>query len=100
MNQVLVCIKNKDALKVSILDERQKVLVALGNAIKAGETEALAGHIAKVLDCGWSKEDILEVVSCILGNKLLLSSIVELLSCLSFEEANRREYIDVLEDSR
>ena len=100
MNQVLVCIKNKDALKVSILDERQKVLVALGNAIKAGETEALTGYVAKALDCGWSKEDILEVVSCILGNKVLLSSIVELLSCLSIEEANRREYIDVLEDSR
>ena len=96
MNHVLVYVKNEDALKVSVLDERQKVLVAaLGNAIKAGETGALAGHVAKALNCGWSKEDILEVVSCILGNKVLLSSIIELLSCLSFEEANRREYIDV-----
>lgn len=100
MNHVLVYIKNEDALKVSVLDERQKVLVALGNAIKASETGALAGHVAKALNCGWSKEDILEVVSFILGNKVLLSSIIELLSCLSFEEANRREYIDVLEDSR
>jgi hypothetical protein len=54
-------------------------------------------HFCKALDRGWSREDILEVVSCILGNKNLLYSIIELLTCLSFEEANRHEYIDVLE---
>ena len=100
MNQVLVCIKNENAIKVSVLDERQKILVALGNAIKSGNTEAIADHVKKSLDSGWSKQDILEVVSCIVGNKTLVYSIIELLTCLSFEEANRREYIDVLENSR
>jgi hypothetical protein len=100
MNQVLVCIKNEDAMKVSVLDERQKILVALGNAIKLGNTDAIADHVKKSLDSGWTKQDILEVVSCVIGSKTLVFSIIELLTCLSFEEANRREYIDVLENSR
>ena len=87
-------------MKVSVLDERQKNLVALGNAIKFGDTESLADLVKKSLDSGWTKQDILEVVSCIIGNKTLISSIIELLTCLSFEEANRREYIDALENSR
>ncbi|MBU0497881.1 MAG: hypothetical protein KKG04_08020 [Candidatus Thermoplasmatota archaeon] len=100
MNQVLVYIKNKNAMNVCILDEKQKMLVALGNAIRSGETVTIAEHVRKALDSGWSKQDILQVVSFILGDKSLLSSIIELLSCLSFEEANRREYIDILENSR
>ena len=100
MNQVLVCIKNEEAMKVSVLNDRQKVLVALGTALKSGDTETIADHVKKSLDCGWTKQDILEVVSCILGSKSLVSSLIELLTCLSFEEANRREYIDVLENSR
>ncbi len=100
MNQVLVCIKNEDAMKISVLDERQKILVALGNVIKSGNTEVIAAHVKKSLDSGWTKDDILDVVSCIVGNKTLVSSIIELLTCLSFEEANRHEYIDVFENSR
>lgn len=98
MNHVLVCIKNKDAMKVEILDEKQKVLVTLGNAIKAGDTDCLHKYVQKALDAGWSKQDILQVVSFILGDKKLLASLTEVLISLSYEDALRREYLDITSD--
>jgi len=100
MNQVLICLKNKNRINLGVLDGRQKELVELGNVIRLGKTELISSHVKKALDSGATKEDILCVVSFILGDEKLLNAIIELLSALSFEEANRSEYISIIDDCR
>ena len=85
---------------MGVLDGRQKELVELGNVIRLGKTELISSHVKKALDSGATKEDILCVVSFILGDEKLLNAIIELLSALSFEEANRSEYISIIDDCR
>lgn len=100
MNQVLVCLKKKEGYNLDVLDTRQKELVALGNVIRKGKTSSIAQHVKKALDSGATSDDILKVASFILGDKHLLNSIMELLTALSYEEANRHDYISAVDDCR
>jgi hypothetical protein len=100
MNQVLVCLKNRNTYNIGVLDKKQKELVELGNTIRKGKTESIAHHVKSALDAGATNDDILTVASFILGDKKILNSIIELIMALSFEESKRRDYISVVEDCR
>ncbi len=69
MNQVLVCLKNKDKINFGVLDKRQKELVTLGNVIRSGKTDLISRYVKEALDSGATKEDILRAASFILGDK-------------------------------
>ena len=100
MKQVLICLKKDDTISIDVLDARRKELVALGNAILAGDEFFIEEQIIKALDAGASREDILKIVEFIIGDKLLFKSIIELLNIVSYEENKRAPYISVLDDVR
>ena len=101
MNQVLICLqKNNGNIKLDVLDNRRKELVAIGNAIRAGCMDSIQMHVKKALNVGASPEEIRRVVEYILGDGRLLSSISELLKALRFEETDRHGYISVVDDCR
>ena len=89
--------KEKD-LYLDVLNTRQKELVALSNAIRAGNTFSITTHIKKALDAGVSFEEILEVFATIVGDERFLSSIMETLSILRYESDRRAPLISVIDD--
>jgi len=93
-------LEKKKGLNLDILTAKQKELVALGNALLARNTHSIALHVEKALDAGASQEEILKVVAFIVGDTRLLSSIIELLKTLSYEENRRAPYISVIDDVR
>lgn len=100
MQQVLICLKKKKGLYLGVLDTRQKELVALGNAIRAGNTYSIATRVKKALDAGASIEEILKVLAFIVGDVRLFRSIIELSRALSYEESKRKSFISVVDDVR
>jgi len=100
MHQVLICLEKKKGLYLDVLDTRQKELVALGNAIRAGNTYSIATCVKKALDAGASREEILKVLAFIVGDVRLLNSIMELLSILRYESNRRAPWISVVDDVR
>ena len=100
MQQVLICLKKKKGLYLGVLDTRQKELVALGNAIRAGNTYSIATRVKKALDAGAPIEEILKVLAFIVGDERLLSSIMEILSILRYENDRRAPWISVVDDVR
>ena len=101
MNQVLVCLKkNNGVIKLDVLDNRRKELVALGNALRVGDLESIPKHVKKALDAGASPDEIQEVAEFILGNNQIFYSMVTLLKALNFEESERQDYISVVDDCR
>ena len=100
MHQVLICLEKKKGLNLNALTAKQKELVALGNALLARNTRSIALHVEKALDAGASQEEILKVVAFIVGDTRLLSSIIELLKALSYEENRRASRISVVDDCR
>lgn len=100
MRQVLICLEKKKGLYLDVLDTRQKELVALGNAIRAGNTYSIATRVKKALDAGASREEILKVLAFIVGDVRLLNSIMELLSILRYESNRRAPWISVVDDVR
>jgi len=100
MHQVLICLEKKKGLYLDVLDTRQKELVALGNAIRAGNTYSIATRVKKALDAGASRDEILKVLAFIVGDVRLLNSIMELLSILRYESNRRAPWISVVDDVR
>jgi len=100
MNQVIVCLKTKNSYNIGVLDKKQKELVELGNALRAGKTDSMAHHVKTALDAGATNDDILTVASLILGDEKILNSIIELITALSYEESNRRDYISVIDETK
>lgn len=100
MKQVLICLEQKNSLKLDALTAKQKELIALGTSLITGNTHSIAFHVKKALDEGATKNDILKVASFAIGNKRLLISIIELLRALRFEETDRKSYISIIEDCR
>ena len=100
MRQVLICLEKKKGLYLDVLDTRQKELVALGNAIRAGNTYSIATRVKKALDAGASIEEILKVLAFIVGDVRLFRSIIELSRALSYEESKRKSFISVVDDVR
>lgn len=100
MKQVLICLEQKNGLKLDVLTAKQRELVALGTSLIAGNTHSISHHVKNALDEGATKNDILKVASFAIGNTRLLLSIIELLRALEFEENDRKSYISIIEDCR
>lgn len=100
MEQVLICLEKKKGLYLDALNTRQRELVALGNAIRTGDKNTIATNVKKALDAGASREEILKVLTFIVGDVRLFRSIIELLRALSYEESKRTPFISVVDDVR
>jgi len=100
MEQVLICLKKNRGVNIDVLDSRRRELVALGNALLARNTNSMALHIEKALDAGATRRDILQVVAFVVGDARFLSSIIEILKALRYEENKRAEHISVVDDVR
>jgi alkylhydroperoxidase/carboxymuconolactone decarboxylase family protein YurZ len=93
-------LEKKKSLNIEIFTAKQKELVAIGNALHARDPQSIALHVEKALDAGASHEEIMQVVTFIIGDKPLLNAIIELLRALSFEENKRAPCISVVDDCR
>lgn len=100
MEQVLVYLKNKNGLKLCVLPTKQRELVALGRAILSGNKTSIERHVAAALDAGATRDNIMEIVAYIMKDKRLLTSIIELVGVLDYEENRRVPHISVLDDVR
>lgn len=100
MERVLICLKKNGVVNIDVLDSRRRELVALGKAILTCNTRSIAKHVEKALDAGASQEDILKVLTFIVGDVQLLNSIIELLRAMCYEESKRADYISVVDDVR
>ena len=100
MEQVLICLKKNKIINVNVLDNRRRELIALGMGIIAGDINSIAGLVEKAINAGATREDILKIITYIVGDERLLSSIIELLRALDYEENQRAEVISVLNDVR
>jgi len=99
-SQVLIYKDIKKVLKQDLHDCKTKESITLAYVVLSGDKHSIALHVEKALDAGATRRDILNVVSCIVGDARLLSSILELLKALRFEECNRIEHISVVDDCR
>jgi len=100
MRQVLICLEKDAEYKSSKLTSRQKALIELGRAVYKGQKEKIAICVKKAMDTHATREDILKVVSFILGDRAMLDSIIELLKALRYEEAVRASPISVVDECR
>lgn len=100
MEQVLVCLKTNGVIKLEVLDIRRRELVSLGKAILAGNISSIKKHVSAALDAGATRDDILKVVSFIMSDNKLFTSIIELLKVLSIEEDLRTPCISIIDDVR
>ena len=100
VQQVLVCLKKEGTINLGFLDNRRRELVALGTALRSGNTNAIGSYVKNALDAGASKEDILNVMAFIVGDVKLFTTMQELLRILQYEDAKRASYISVIDDVR
>ena len=100
MEQVLVSLKMPGIISLEILDDKRKELVLLGNILRSGEINTIAEQVRKSFDAGATREDILTVVSFVIGDSTVLNSIIELLRAIRYEENVRMPYISVIEDCK
>ena len=96
-SQVLVYKDKKKVLRQDLHDSKTEELIILAYVVLLGDKHSIAMHVEKALDVGATRKDILNVISCIVGDARLLSSILELFRALRFEECSRREYISVVD---
>lgn len=78
----------------------KKELVALGKFLLNGHKQSIALHVKNALDAGATRKEILQVAVSIMGDARLLSSIIELLRALRYEENMRAPHISVVDDVR
>ena len=100
MHQVLVCLKNKNKLKLEILTGREKELIELGKSLISCDRDSIPQCVKNALNAGATDGDILKVASFVIGNDRLLMAIIELLKSLSFEADIRESCISVVDDCR
>lgn len=100
MEQVMVCLKSNDIIKIDVLDSRRKELVALGKALLSGNKNSIKEHARAALDLGATHEEIMKVVAFIMSDARLLKSILQLMKILSYEESQRTEPISIIDDVR
>jgi tRNA pseudouridine-54 N-methylase len=92
-SQVLIYKDIQKVLKQDLNDSKKRELITLAYVVLSGDKHSIALHVEKALDAGATRRDILNVVSCIVGDARLLSSILELLRALSFEVCDRSKHI-------
>ena len=99
-NQVLIYKEIKKVLRPELHNSKTKELITLAYVVLLGDKHSIALHVEKALDAGASRKDILNVISYIIGDARLLSSILALFRALRFEEYSRSEHISVVDDCR
>lgn len=92
-SQVLIYKDIQKVLKQDLNDSKKRELITLAYVVLSGDKHSIALHVEKALDADATRRDILNVVSCIVGDARLLSSILELLRALSFEVCVRSKHI-------
>jgi len=100
MEQVLICLEEKDSLRLDVLSPKQRGLVALGKVLLGGPRNTIARYVEKALDAGASREEIMKVAAFIVSDERLFGSITELLRALGYEENKRAPWISVVDDVR
>ena len=99
-SQVLIYKDIQKVLKQDLQDSKTRELINLAYVVLSGDKHSIALHVEKALDAGATRRDILNVVSCIVGDVRLFGSIIELLRALSYEESKRKSFISVVNDVR
>ena len=100
MNQVLLCLENKENLNKNQLSIKQKELLALGKAIIIGNKEDIRYQVTNAFNAGANREEILILLDYMIKKGPSLNSIICLLKALNFEEIERKDYIDIVTDCR
>lgn len=100
MEQLLICLEKREELKLDILNFKQKALFDLGQAIISGNKDSIRLRVKDAFDVGSSSEEILVLLSWMVKNEPSLNSIRYILKALDFEESERHDYIDVINDCK
>ena len=100
MNQVLICLENKENLNKNQLSIKQKELLALGKAIIIGNKKDIRCQVTNAFNAGTNREEILILLDYMIKKGPSLNSIIYLLKALNFEEIERKDYIDIVTDFR
>ena len=74
----------KNVLKRDLHDSNTKDLITLAYVVLSGTKDLIALYIEKAIQSGASRKDFLDIISCIIGDAKLFSSINELLRILDF----------------
>ena len=72
----------QNALNQDLHDVKIKALITLAYAILSGYKYPIESYVKKAISYGATRRDFLNVISCIIGDKRLLSSIMELFRIL------------------
>lgn len=100
MEQVLIYLEKKDELKLDVLSIKQKALVDLGESILNGNKESIRLRVKDAFDVGSTREEILALLNWMIKNDPSLKSIRYILRALDFEESERHDYIDFVNDCK
>ncbi|MEA3458754.1 MAG: carboxymuconolactone decarboxylase family protein [Candidatus Thermoplasmatota archaeon] len=87
-SQILIYKDIKKVLKQDSNDKKTMELITLAYAMLSGIEHSIALHVKRAIDAGATRRDVLNVISCIIGDKQLFSSILEVFkaSNLHFEK--------------
>lgn len=72
----------KNILNRDLHDNKTRVLIVLAYVVLSGCKYPIDFYVKKAIEYGATKRDFLDVISCIIGDKRLLRSIMELLRIL------------------
>ncbi len=78
-SQILIYKDIKKVLKQDSNDKITTELITLAYAMLSGIDHSIALHVKRAIDAGATRRDVLNVVSCIIGDKQLFSSILKVL---------------------
>ena len=82
-SHVLIYNDIKKALKQDSHDRKTRELITLAYVVLSGSELSIALHVEKAINAGATRQDILNVVYCIVGDTQLFCSIWELLRVLN-----------------
>ena len=100
MKQVLICLENKEELKLDGLTPKQNELIALGKAIITSDEEDISLGVKNALNEGVTQNEILTLLSWMTENKISIHSVIHLIKVLSYETAKRKDHIDWVKDCK
>ena len=81
-------------------DTKREKLIALGIAMITRNKDYISLCVKNALDVGVSKEEMLKIVTTIVGDESFLECIMEALRALGFEENDRQDRISVIDDCK
>ena len=100
MEQVLIYLEKKDELKLDMLSIKQKALIDLSKTILFGDKDSIRLRVKDALDVGSTHEEILALLTWMIKKEFSQKSIRYILRALDFEESERHDYIDFVNDCK